>query len=68
MPKVLDDQEVPKKLQLLMKGKEDAKQKLIEKRLRRKEVLERKNDPEAINDTIRKNEEKKLLDSSKHMG
>jgi len=51
-----------------MKGKEDAKQKLIEKRLRRKEVLERKNDPEAINDTIRKNEEKKLLDSSKHMG
>ena len=68
LPKVLDDQEVPKKLQLMMKRKEEAKQHLLEKSLKKKQALERLRDPEAVNEKIRKTEEKKLLDSSRHVG
>ena len=65
---MLDDQEVPKKLQMLMRKREEAKQLMAEKKRKRQEALKNVNDPESINARIRKAEEKKLLDSSKHMG
>ena len=65
---MLDDQEVPKKLQQLMRKREEAKQLMAEKKRKRQEALKNVNDPESINARIRKAEEKKLLDSSKHMG
>ncbi len=68
LPKVLDDQEVPKKLKQLMRKKEEAMQLIAEKKRKRQEALKNANDPESINARIRKAEEKKLLDSSKHMG
>ena len=55
-------------MQLMLKKKEEAKQHLLEKRLKKKQALERLKDPEAVNEKIRKAEEKKLLDSSKHVG
>ena len=68
LPKNLDDQEIPKKLQAMMRKKEEVKQMMIEKKIKKNESLLKLNDPEAINAQIRKREEKKLLDSSKYMG
>ncbi len=65
---MLDDQEVPKKLQQMMRKKEEAMQLIAEKKRKRQEALKNANNPESINARIRKAEEKKLLDSSKHMG
>jgi hypothetical protein len=63
----LDEQEVPKKLQLLIKRKEEAKEAAAQKRLQKKASL-KPEDPEAVNEKIRKSEEKKLLNSAKHLG
>ncbi len=55
-------------MRLMIQRKEEAEQHLREKKLKKKQALERMNDPEAINEKIRRAEEKKLLDSSKHIG
>ncbi len=68
LPKILDDQEMPKKLKQMIRGRDAAKQLMQEKKEKKKEALLKMNDPDTINEGIRKKEEKRLLDSSKHMG
>ena len=68
LPKVLDDQEMPKKLKEMIRNRDAAKQLMQEKKEKKKDALLKINDPETINEAIRKKEEKRLLDSSKHLG
>ena len=59
---------MPKKLKQLIRSRDQAKQLMLQKQEKKKEALLKMNDPESVNEVIRKKEEKRLLDSSKHMG